>query len=60
MDAAKREKLEQTTRYEPGEIESRVFAEWMGGGYFHPEATGASRSLLPTTRRPPDRAAVVQ
>ena len=34
--------LESRTRYEPAEVEERVFAEWMEGGYFHPspEADG--------------------
>ena len=29
--------LENRTRYEPGEVEERVFSEWMDGGYFHPD-----------------------
>src|SRR5919197_5243463 len=32
MDAEPRRRLEETTRYDPGEVE---------GGYFHPEATGS-------------------
>ena len=28
--------LESRTRYEPAEVEERIFAEWMEGGYFHP------------------------
>jgi valyl-tRNA synthetase len=54
MDAAKREKLEQTTRYEPGEIEARVFAEWMEGGYFHPEATGSPAENFSVAIPPPN------
>ncbi len=38
-----REALERTTRYDPAEVEARVFAEWIEGGYFHPEAEGAPR-----------------
>ena len=34
MDDAARKKLEETTRWEPGETEARIFAEWMEGGYF--------------------------
>ncbi|HET8862803.1 MAG TPA: valine--tRNA ligase [Solirubrobacterales bacterium] len=40
MDPARRKKLEGTTRYEPAEVEARIFAEWIEGGYFHPEAGG--------------------
>ncbi|MFT3865436.1 MAG: valine--tRNA ligase [Solirubrobacterales bacterium] len=54
MDAAKREKLERTTRYEPGEIEARVFAEWMEGGYFHPEATGTPAENFSVAIPPPN------
>jgi valyl-tRNA synthetase len=40
VDAAKREKLKETTRYEPAEVEARIFAEWIEGGYFHPKSEG--------------------
>src|SRR5687767_10209621 len=32
--------LEQRTRYEPGDVESRVFAGWREAGIFHPEPEG--------------------
>jgi valyl-tRNA synthetase len=54
MDAAKRTQLEQRTRYEPGEIEGRVFAEWMEGGYFHPEATGTPEENFSVAVPPPN------
>jgi valyl-tRNA synthetase len=54
MDAAKRTELEQTTRYDPGAIESRVFAEWMEGGYFHPEATGTPEENFSVAIPPPN------
>ncbi len=54
MDAAKRAQLEQTTRYEPGDVEGRVFAEWMEGGYFHPEATGAPEENFSVAIPPPN------
>jgi valyl-tRNA synthetase len=54
MDAAKRTQLEETTRYEPGEIEARVFAEWMEGGYFHPEATGTPEENFSVAIPPPN------
>jgi valyl-tRNA synthetase len=40
MDAERRRRLEETTRYDPREVETRVLAAWLDGGYFHPEATG--------------------
>ena len=40
MDAERRRSLEETTRYDPREVETRVLARWLDGGYFHPEATG--------------------
>ncbi|HTR76195.1 MAG TPA: valine--tRNA ligase [Solirubrobacterales bacterium] len=54
MDAAERKKLEGTTRYEPGEIEERVFAEWMEGGYFHPEASGTPEENFSVAIPPPN------
>jgi valyl-tRNA synthetase len=54
MDAAKRDKLEQTTRYESGEVESRVFDEWMEGGYFHPEPTGTPEENFSVAIPPPN------
>ena len=32
--------LEQRTRYEPAEVEQRVFARWLDSGIFHPEDAG--------------------
>ena len=40
MDAERRARLEEATRYEPGEVEQRVFGSWEEGGYFTPEAEG--------------------
>src|SRR6201995_1435175 len=54
MDAAKRQQLEETTRYEPAEMESRVFSEWMEGGYFHPEATGTPEENFSVAIPPPN------
>jgi valyl-tRNA synthetase len=54
MDAAKRTELEQTTRYDPQAVESRVFAEWMEGGYFHPEATGTPEENFSVAIPPPN------
>ncbi len=54
MDAAQRQRLEATTRYDPGEVEGRVFAEWMEGGYFHPEAEGTAAENFSVAIPPPN------
>ncbi|HET9153847.1 MAG TPA: valine--tRNA ligase [Solirubrobacterales bacterium] len=54
MDAGKRKKLEETTRYDPSEVESRVFAEWMDGGYFHPSAEGTADETFSVAIPPPN------
>jgi valyl-tRNA synthetase len=36
----RRETLEQRTRYQPEEVEERVFARWQDAGIFHPEPEG--------------------
>jgi len=54
MSAADRKKLEETTRYDPAEVEARVFAEWIEGGYFHPEATGTPEENFSVAIPPPN------
>jgi valyl-tRNA synthetase len=54
MSAANRQKLEQTTRYDPAEVEARIFAEWMQGGYFHPPAEGTSAENFSVAIPPPN------
>src|SRR5262245_60921598 len=46
--------LQEKTRYEPGEVEARVFAEWMEGGYFHPAAEGAAEESFSVAIPPPN------
>jgi valyl-tRNA synthetase len=41
MDAERRQRLTETTRYEPSEVEGPVLERWLGGGYFHPPAEGS-------------------
>ena len=41
MDAERRKALESTTRWDPAEVEQRVFARWLEGGWFHPPAEGS-------------------
>ena len=54
MDDKARQKLEETTRWEPGEVEGRIFDEWMEGGYFHPEATGSAEDNFSIAIPPPN------
>jgi valyl-tRNA synthetase len=54
MDAAQREKLEKTTRYDPAEVEARVFGEWIAGGYFHPEPEGSPGESFSVAIPPPN------
>ncbi|HET9163623.1 MAG TPA: valine--tRNA ligase [Solirubrobacterales bacterium] len=46
--------LEEKTRYESGEVEARVFAEWMKGGYFHPKAEGDPADNFSVAIPPPN------
>jgi len=54
VDAAQRQKLEETTRYDPGEVEGRVFEEWMEEGYFHPAAEGTAEESFSVAIPPPN------
>ena len=54
VSAADRQKLEGTTRYDPTEVEARVFAEWMKGGYFHPQAEGSPEQNFSVAIPPPN------
>ena len=54
MTAADRERLDKTTRYDPSEVEGRVFAEWIEGGYFHPEPEGTPEHNFSVAIPPPN------
>jgi valyl-tRNA synthetase len=54
MDAERRKRLEETTRYDPTEVEARVFERWMDGGYFHPAAEGAPEESFSVAIPPPN------
>jgi valyl-tRNA synthetase len=54
VDDAQKEKLEGRTRFEPKEVEARVFAEWMEGGYFHPAAEGTAEENFSVAIPPPN------
>ncbi|MEK6278257.1 MAG: valine--tRNA ligase [Actinomycetota bacterium] len=49
-----RKNLEARTRYDPGEIEQRIFAEWLQGGYFHPPAEGTPAQNYSVAIPPPN------
>ena len=46
--------LEETTRWEPGEVEQRVFERWMEGGWFHPPAEGSPEQNYSIAIPPPN------
>ena len=54
MDEARLKKLEETTRYDPTEVESRIFSEWMDAGYFHPPAEGSPEENFSVAIPPPN------
>jgi valyl-tRNA synthetase len=54
MTEVRRKELEETTRWDPSKVEGRVFAEWMEGGYFHPEAEGAPEENFSVAIPPPN------
>jgi valyl-tRNA synthetase len=54
MSAGDRKRLEDTTRYDPGEVEARIFAEWLEGGYFHPAAAGTPAENFSVAIPPPN------
>jgi valyl-tRNA synthetase len=54
VSAGDRQKLESTTRYDPTEVEARVFAEWIEGGYFHPAAEGTPEENFSVAIPPPN------
>src|ERR671923_847146 len=46
--------LEQRKRYDPHEVESRVFARWEEAGIFHPEPEGEARDNYSIAVPPPN------
>jgi valyl-tRNA synthetase len=41
VDDVRRKNLDETTRWDPGAVEERIFERWMEGGWFHPPAEGS-------------------
>ena len=54
MEAERRAKLEATTRYDPAEVEGRVYARWREGGYFTPEPEGTAAENYSIAIPPPN------
>jgi valyl-tRNA synthetase len=54
VDAERRQILEQTTRWDPGAVEQRVFERWMEGGWFHPPAEGSPEENYSIAIPPPN------
>src|SRR2546426_2575980 len=54
MDAERRKRLEETTRYEPSKVEERVLERWLEGGYFHPPAEGTPEENFSIAIPPPN------
>jgi valyl-tRNA synthetase len=54
VDEGRRKKLEGTTRWEPSEVEGRIFGEWLDAGYFHPSAKGTPEENFSVAIPPPN------
>jgi len=54
MADARRDSLREKTRYDPAEVEQRIFAEWIEGGYFHPLAQGKPEENFSVAIPPPN------
>ncbi len=46
--------LQDKTRYDPAEVERRIFAEWIEAGYFHPLAEGSAEDNFSVAIPPPN------
>ena len=54
MSEGRRDLLQQKTRYDPAEVEQRIFAEWIEAGYFHPDAKGSAADNFSVAIPPPN------
>jgi len=54
VDAERRKTLEETTRWDPGAVEQRVFESWIEGGWFHPSAEGTAAENYSIAIPPPN------
>ena len=54
MGDRRRSTLEATTRWEPGEVEARVFERWLEGGWFSPPPEGEANDNFSIAIPPPN------
>ena len=54
MDERSQSQLEATTRWEPGEVEARVFERWLEGGWFSPPPEGEAKDNFSIAIPPPN------
>jgi valyl-tRNA synthetase len=54
VDPERRKRLEETTRYEPSEVEGRILERWLEGRYFHPPAEGTAEENFSVAIPPPN------
>jgi valyl-tRNA synthetase len=54
MNDERRSKLEAATRWEPAEVEARVFERWLEGGWFSPPAEGEAADNYSIAIPPPN------
>ena len=54
MEADRKQKLGQTTRWEPAEVEGPLFDSWFENGYFHPEPEGTAAENFSIAIPPPN------
>jgi valyl-tRNA synthetase len=54
MATDRRKVLEERTRYEPGDVESRVFERWREAGIFHPRPDGDASENFSIAVPPPN------
>ena len=54
MAADRHKTLEERTRYEPADVERRVFARWWDSGVFHPEPEGSAADNYSIAVPPPN------
>jgi valyl-tRNA synthetase len=54
MDEARRQKLEVTTRWDPGEVEGRIFDAWYASGAFDPPPEGTPEENFSIAIPPPN------
>ena len=54
MDEDRRKRLDDTTRYDPSEVEGRILERWLEGRYFHPPAEGSPDENFSIAIPPPN------